>query len=220
VAFCKYGETPNIYVISLEGEILQKRDEYFFSDLIWSPDGSAIAVSLGGPDLVDHDTKYSVLAVWWLEKDEIQLMSDAKREVHYYPIWLTDGSHILFTRLLSSESEGEKSGLYLVDIQMMQMEPLQKGPPTIVSRIIRSPRSDTLVFWRKKEIFVLEIGKEPISIGKGSQPVWHPDGKTIFYIEESGQYRIFSLDFPAGDQVIGGYFSSSTIHLQPGIYFK
>jgi hypothetical protein len=70
------------------------------------------------------------------------------------------------------------------------------------------------------EVYVMELGHEPILIGKGSQPVWHPDGKTLFYVEDGGLYQTESLDVPVEDKVIGGYFSASTIHGQPGIFFK
>jgi hypothetical protein len=87
--------------------------------------------------------------------------------------------------------------------------------------MMRSPRSDNLVFWIGYDVYVMESGKEPILIGTGSLPVWHPHGKTIFYIEESsGLYQMISFDFPVEDQVMGGYYSASTIHLQPTLFFQ
>jgi hypothetical protein len=220
VAYCEYGETPTVSIVSLDGKVQQKRNEFLFSDLAWSPDGSAIAVSYSGPNMVDYDTRYSVLGIWWLEKDELQLMSDATREAQYFPIWLMDGNNILFTRIFGPGSSGGESGLYIVDIQSRQMVPLQNGPKSIVNTIIRSPRSDSFVFWMGYDVYAMELGKEPVLIGKGSKPIWHPNGQTIFYTGENGFYNTKTMNFPMKDHFTGGYFNASTIHLQPDIFFK
>jgi len=219
VAFSEDGDPPTISVVSLDGKVQEKRDEYLFSNLAWSPDGSAIAVSYSGPDMVDFDTRYSVLGIWLLEKDELQLISNAKREDHTSQIWLTDGRHILFTRIFGPGSVGGSSGMYIVDTETMEITPLQNGPKYIINRMMRSPRSDDLVLWLGNEIYFMELGKEPILIGKGSHPVWHPNGKTILYVDENGIFQIKDFDIQVKDQAIGGNFTASTIHLQPTMFF-
>jgi hypothetical protein len=70
------------------------------------------------------------------------------------------------------------------------------------------------------EVYIMESGKEPVIIGNGGLPVWHPDGKTVIYLGEDGLYTVKSLDIPVGDQIIGGNFSASTIPFQPRIFFQ
>lgn len=220
VAYCEYGETPRVNVVSVNGETLVKRNEYVFSDISWSPDGSAIAISVGGPYVEDIDGRYSVLGIWWLEKNELQLITDFNQESHYYPIWLTDGTQIIFTRIIFSSEDQEKSGLYLFDTQTQLLAPFYKNTQFVVNSMVRSPRSDTLVYWLGYEIYVMELGSSPISIGIGSFPTWHPNGKTICYLDEQGLYQIRELDLQVADQIIGGGFTATTIPLGLEILFN
>jgi Tol biopolymer transport system component len=161
-----------------------------------------------------------VLGIWWLEKNELQLITDFNQEAHYYPIWLTDGKRIIFTRIIFSSEGQEKSGLYLFDTQTQLLTPFHKNTQFVVNSMTRSPRSDTLVYWLGYEIYVMELGSSPISIGRGSFPTWHPNGKTICYLDEQGLYQIRELDLQVADQIIGGGFTATTIPLGLEILFN
>jgi hypothetical protein len=107
IALCEYGDDPRMVVLSVDGEVIAKH-EHLYPDFTWSPDGSAIAVRYAGPEHIEFDTKFPVLAIWRLENDELQLISQATREDHSNPIWLMDGTSILFTRIFGPGSEEGK----------------------------------------------------------------------------------------------------------------
>jgi len=219
VAYCEYGETPTLFVISLDGKVQHKHAD-FFPDFAWSPDGTAIAVPYSGPEMHEFDTNFTVLGIWWLEKDELQLLNDAIREDHSYPIWTIDGNHVIFHRSFGPGSAEGEDGLYIADITTSKMSLYPNDPEYAASGLMRSPKGDFFLYQLGYDIYVIDYGKEPILIGKGSKPVWLPDGKNVLYNDERGQIQIVKLNFPVKNQVIGGNFSAITIHLQPDIYFK
>ncbi len=66
----------------------------------------------------------------------------------------------------------------------------------------------------------MEEGQEPIFIGRGSRPIWHPDGRTIFYTDESGIVQSFDTGFKVFDYAVKGNISSRPVRFQPAINFR
>jgi hypothetical protein len=65
----------------------------------------------------------------------------------------------------------------------------------------------------------MDEGQEPIFIGRGSRPIWHPDGRTIFYIDESGIVQSTDTGFKVFDFAVKGNMSSRPYRFQPEIFF-
>ena len=219
VAFCEYGEPLTVSVVSLDGKTLFKK-ENLLPDLTWSPDGSAIAVRYSGPKMFESNTRYSVIGIWWLEKDELQLLNDFTREDQSYPFWTIDGNHIVFHRSFGPGSEQGENGLYIFDIATRKMSLYPNDPKLFTSDLIRSPKADGFVYSLGREIYFMEYDKAPIFLGIGSKPVWLPDGRKVMYYDEMGSIRIFEVNTLTVEKIIGGNFSARTIYLQPNIFFK
>ena len=218
LAFYEHGENPNLVVATSDGRILTTRENLFW-DFTWSPDGSAIAVRYSGNELFVFGTQYTVLGVWWLEKDELHLLSNATREDHSNPVWTIDGRRIIFTRLFAGNEAGI-DGLYIVDTITNQIELLPHSPELITFGVNRSPRSDTLVFNVGENLYTMELGQKPSLIGKGSNPLWHPNGMTIFYTDKNDVDQEVALQTAVIDQFAGGSFGVRSIQNQPKIFFK
>jgi len=218
LAFYEHGENPVLVVTTSDGKILTKRENLFW-DFTWSPDGTAIAVRYSGNELFVFGTQYTVLGLWWLEKDELQLLSNATREDHSNPVWTIDGRRIIFTRLFGGNEAGI-DGLYIVDISTHQIDLLPHSPELITFGVNRSPRSDTLVFNLGEDLYTMVVGQKPSLIGKGSNPIWHPNGITIFYTDKNDVEQAVALQTSVTDQFAGGSFGVRSIQNQPKIFFK
>lgn len=217
LAYCEYGNI--LTIVSLEGTVLDQQDE-ILCDFTWSPNGSAIAMRYTAPDMVLSDgVRTNVLTLWWLEKNELQFLSDAKFEDHSRPLWSIDGQHILFYRIFSEKSEGGVDGFYLADTLSGEMKYIVDGPQYYPDHQSRSPRADALVFNIGDEIYVMEFDGKPILIGKGSSPTWLSDGVTLIYRDEDGLLNTAAVGIKTTDQTVGGWQSSPGIRIHPDFFF-
>lgn len=217
VGICEYNAEVDLFtlfIVTLEGETLQSQ-KYVHGEFAWSADGEAIAVRYAGPEFLEFDTYYPVLGIWSLNEDELRLISEAKRESHSNIVWTMDPQFIIFNRL----TDGGDSGLHIVNIRTNQMDRIQNQHKLMTSDLSRSPRSNALVFSLGPELFTLEEGHEPIFIGRGSRPIWHPDGRTIFYVDERGNVQSFDTGFNALDYSVKGNIGSRPVRFQPAINF-
>lgn len=217
VGVCEYNAEEDLFtlfIVALDGKVLQSQ-KYVHGEFTWSADGDFIAVRYGGPEFLDFDTYYPVLGIWSLKEDELRLISEAKRESHSNFVWTLDAQFIIFNRL----TDGGDSGLHIVNVWTSQMERVQNQPKLMTSDLSRSPRSNALVFSLGPELFTMDEGQEPIFIGRGSRPIWHPDGRTVFYIDESGIVQIVDTGFKVLDYAVKGNISSHPVRFQPSISF-
>jgi Tol biopolymer transport system component len=203
VAYCEYGNV--ITVISLDGQVLSRRENLVW-DFTWSPDGSGIAVPYSGPGMADSDgLRTTTIAVWWLEKDELQLFSDAKFDYDSFPIWSMDGQLILFHRIFSGQSEtiGDE-GFYIVDINSRLTTYLSDLPDIYPWTVSRSPRSDTLAVNFGEEIYILTFDGKLVLIVEGTSPAWLPDGNTLIHRSSNGKFGSDQLNIDLVDRSTGG----------------
>jgi len=217
IAYCEYGAV--VTILSLDGTVLQQRKD-LRCDFAWSPDGSALAVQYSSPDMVLSDgLATTALAIWQLESDELQLLSDARYESHESPIWSIDGKRILFQRSFTELSEHGINGLYLADIAKGEISYLSNGPKLYIWRQSRSPRADVLVYQLGgDEIYIMPFDGEPQFIGNGVDPVWLPDGETVVF-RGQGKIETRDLDINLSEKSIGGGQISIHYKIHPDYFF-
>lgn len=221
VGICEYNAEEDLFtlfIVTLDGEVLQSQ-KYVYGEFTWSSGGEAIAVKYSGPEFKAFDTRYSVLGIWRLKESELRLISEEQREDHFDLVWTMDPQFVIFNRLFGPGSSGGDSGLYIVNILTNEIEQIQKQPDLLTSSLSRSPKSNALVFSLGRELFAMDEGQEPIFIGRGSRPVWHPDGRTIFYVDESGIVQSIDTGFKVLDYAVKGNMSVSPVRFQPPIIF-
>ncbi len=211
-------------VIDLGGKELA-RVERVLLGFTWSPDGSSLAVETYTPEMVEPDgLAFTVLALWHPSDGKLVYLSQAKDEVHSWPIFSTDGSKILFLIGFSDPSEQALSGLFIFDFASGDVTPVEgetDGDSMGLQRITCSPRSDLVaVYGLEDQIFTLDFDGKINPVASGLWPEWLLDGKTIVYQGPDGAFQTVTVEDRVGDKIIGGGQYSVDMYLPPRFYFK
>lgn len=225
LAYCEYDNA--LTIIDLNGKVLLKREQALCM-FTWSPDGTAIALETYTPDMLDSDgLAHTVLGIWWLLDDRLQVFSDAKDEVHASPVWSTDGRRILFDRLIYNYSQAEVSeqGLYVADVQSGHTQLVIASPSKAISGIMRSPQADLVVYSVGNDSYVTDFeGNSSVISQKQPSfrpiwPIWLLDGRTLLSRTQGGDFQIITTDATATGSVIGGWLpalSQLEYFIRPG----
>jgi hypothetical protein len=209
-----YSENGDLLTVAdLKGTKLHQL-EHVLLGFNWSPDGSSIAVRYYTPDMVDSDgLKFTTLAVWHLPDEKLQVLSDAKTEVHSYPIWSLDGQKILFRRNFYEADQQAMSGLYVVDVVSGQMKPI--GDRISVWNLDRSPRADLVAYQAGENLYVTDFEGQSKIVAPGKSFTWLLDGKTIIYRGMDDSIQMIVLDIQVADAASGGQCDSVSLYIQP-----
>ena len=187
----------------------------------WSPDGSAIALPTYTADMIDSDgLKYSVLGVWWLDENRLQVFSTAKDESHFSPMWSTDGQHILFLLNSSGTQTGDNPWWNIVDVVNEEIKAL-KDTPIGAAEVSRSCCINMVVYRIGADIYTMDFEGHFSFVGQGSEISWLADGKTVLYRVADGNLRLVSPDL-AGQQIqltAGGSHYAYTFYTYPEYLF-
>jgi hypothetical protein len=216
IAYCELGDV--LIVSDLDGKMYHKL-EMVICDFTWAPDGSAIAVETYTPDMIDLDgLKYTVMAVWWLTDEKLQVFSDAKDEANYWPVWSMDGKRVFYERSFNDPKEQELSGRYVYDVTSGQAKRLE-GTVISSQEISRSPRADLITYRIGVDIYISDFDGQSEIVAQGRSPLWLPDGKTLLYrTEDSGFQTIVASDKVIGP-VVGGQQPATSLYIQPEYFF-
>jgi dipeptidyl aminopeptidase/acylaminoacyl peptidase len=216
-----YAEVGNeITIATLDGQILHQLKQVVW-DFTWSPDGSAIAIGTYTPDMIDSDgLKYTVLGVWSLAEDKLQVFSDAKDEVHSRPVWSLDGKHILFRLDYYAPDKQDLTGLHILDLASGQVRRLEIKKPANALEISRSPRADLVAYRMEGNVYVTDFEGQSSLIGQGSGPLWLPDGKTLLYRAADASFKTFSIETHVAESATGGNQPSPGAFVNPEYYLS
>ena len=148
---------------------------------VWSPDGRSIIFSSdrkGDFDLYEMDASGSSEARLLLKSDTTKLVTD----------WSSDGGLVAY----SSYDAGSR------DVWALRVDGLEtvrlRHTEAAESFAVISPDNRWLAYCSNElgqfEVFVERLGvgggRWKISSGGGFQPVWHPKGKELFYLDPHG----------------------------------
>jgi murein DD-endopeptidase MepM/ murein hydrolase activator NlpD len=176
IAYCEVGDI--LKVVTVEGNLLYQHERVSCS-FTWSPDGSAIAVETYTPEMIASDAmKYSVLGVWRLRDDRLQVLRDEKDEGQFWPVWSTDMSKILFYRAIYNPDKKEENGLYIADVASGQFRYLD-GTSISAEEMSRSPKANWVVFRIGKDIYIMDFNGQTQIIGNGTSMAWLPSGNNF-----------------------------------------
>lgn len=211
-------------VIDLGGKELARVERALLS-FTWSPDGSSLAIETYTPETVDSDgMAFTVLALWHPSDGKLVYLSQAKDEVHAWPIFSTDGSKIMYLNSFFDPAEQAQSGLFIYDLASGEITPVEgetDGETMSLQRITRSPRSDLVaVYGLEDQIFTLDFEGKINPVASGAWPQWLLDGKTIVYQDPEGVFQTVTVEEEAGDKIIGGGQYSVSMYLTPIFYFR
>jgi len=182
------NDTYNMWIYGLERGTNRRfsEKEYRAGWAIWSPDGSQIIYNSNqhGGEAV---TLYSKVSDGTGPPKRLTVS-----KYHQQPqCWSNDGTLLIYTEGMHPETG--------MDIYMIQMDEDSVPIPLFNSRFnethpIMSPNGHRLVYvtdeFDREEVFVCTFPDlsevKQISIGGGTQPIWTPNGKEIFYRDISG----------------------------------
>jgi hypothetical protein len=143
IAVCEHGNI--LTIINLQGTPLHKLERAICT-FTWSPDGAAISLGTYTPDMVSGDgLTATVLSIWWLSDNKVQVFSDAKDEVQSWPIWSIDGKALIYLRTFYAASEKGLSGIYKAEVFGERTNRIE-GTSSDAEEMVRSPRTDWLAF--------------------------------------------------------------------------
>ena len=175
-------DVGDIHIYDLASDVFERRT-YGGRDLapVWSPDGGLIAfatVSSGTGDRDIHVTPSDGSGAPSL------LLDDPDKRV--YPLsWAEDGTMLVLRR----NTDGTLQGLYVLDPDAEGLQPIVDDEFEEHSGRL-SPDGAWLAYTSNDsgaaQVFVRKVpgpsGRWPVSRGRASQPVWSPDGRTIYYL--------------------------------------
>ncbi len=218
LAYCEHGDV--LTVATSDGETLHQLESVGCS-FTWSPDGSSVAVETYTPDMITDDGyKYSVLAIWWLPDERLQVFSDAKDEAHYWPVWSTDGRRILFQRSCYAPDKQEQDGWYIAEVDSGLIRRLEGTPAYSAEEIRRSPRADQVAFRVGPDLYVMDFeGKTIGLVGQGHSLVWGPDGRTLFHRDPDNSFQVVAIETEVTDSTLGGAWPSPGLYIHPECFF-
>jgi hypothetical protein len=218
IAYCELGDV--LIVSDLDGKKYHQL-ERAICGYTWSPDGSAIAVETYTPDMIDSDgLKYTVLAIWELADEKLQVFSDAKDEAQYWPVWSMDGKRVFFERRYYDPKEQEQglSGRYVFDVTSGQAKRLE-GTVISSQEISRSPRADLITYRIGADIYISDFDGQSEIVAQGRSPLWLPDGKTLLYHAEDGGFQTVVVTDKVIELSVGGQQPVTSIYIQPEYFF-
>jgi len=216
VAYCESSDA--ITIISLKGEVFQHRENVGCT-FNWRPDGFAIAVEYSSPEMKSPDgLKFSVLGIWWIIKDELQLFSEESDENQYNPIWSIDGQKIMFERVDYGPNR-DAAGIYTADVDTGDIKHLD-GTSVTMRGMVRSPRTNLVAYEDDGQVIIMDFEGGIEFIENGGFPFWLPDGKTLFYWDGVGNQMNIEFQIDLKDETVGGWQYSYPLHLQPEFILK
>ena len=209
-----YTENNDVLTVAdLKGTKLHQLERIILG-FNWSPDGSALAVITYTPDMIASDgLKYTVLAVWQLPDEQLQVLGDAKRENHSFPIWSLDGQRILFRRDFYEADQQYMSGLYIVEMASGQMKYIEDTIGAM--NPVRSPRADLVAYRVGDNIYVTDFDGQSKIVAQGKSFTWLSDGRTLFYRAMDNSIQMVGIDIQVEDSVTGGQRYSVDLYIQP-----
>jgi hypothetical protein len=215
IGFCLSGDI--LTIVALDGEVLNQVD-HIICDFTWSPDGSSIALGTYTDDMIDSDgLKTTALAIWWPIEGKIQLLSEAKDEVHRWPIWSVDGDSILFQRT-SYNSDKEDFNMWNKVRVSIEGIYILNNPPESAEEIRRSPRADWVAYRVGSDIYIMDFEGNYKLIGQGHSLFWLSDGMTLVYRNEDDSFQYITLDFDILESAFGGQWPSPSLNIFPEYY--
>jgi hypothetical protein len=152
---------------------------------VWSPDGTQIVWSSQREGVADLYQRASNLA-----DDETALLKSP--EPKFPQDWSSDGRFLIYS-VNRGDRDGRNLDLWLLPLQGEQKATQFLGTSFTESQGRFSPDSRYVAYVSnesgKSEVYVRSFssdgkagGQQMISQGGGSQPLWRPDGKELFYI--------------------------------------
>jgi hypothetical protein len=216
IAYCERGDV--LTVATLEATVLHQLKSVGCS-FTWSPDGSVVAIETYTPDMITDDgLKYSVLAVWWLSNEKLQVFSDAKDEAQYWPVWSTDGSRILFQRDYYEPSKQDENGWHVVEVTSGLIRRLDNTPVS-AEEIRRSPQADQVAYRVGPDLYVMDFEGRIDLVTPGHSPIWAPDGKTLFYRGTDNGFQVIAIETDVTGHTVGGAWPSPGLYIRPEYFF-
>jgi hypothetical protein len=216
IAYCERGDV--LTIATLEATVLHQLRSVGCS-FTWSPDGSAVAIETYTPDMIaDDGLKYSVLAVWWLSNEKLQVFSDAKDEAQYWPVWSTDGLRILFQLDYYEASKQDKSGWHIVEVASGLIRRLDNAPVS-AEEVRRSPQANRVAYRVGPDLYVMDFEGQIDLVTPGHSPIWAPDGKTLFYRGTDNDFQVITIETDVTGHVVGGAWPSPSLYIRPEYFF-
>jgi hypothetical protein len=216
IAVCEHGNI--LTIIDLNGTPLYKLERAICT-FTWSPDGAAISLGTYTPDMVTGDgLAATVLSIWWLSENKVQVFSNAKDEVQSWPIWSIDGKTIVYLRTFYEASKHSLSGVYKAIVSNGQTSRIENTSDN-AEEMVRSPRADWLAFRLSTDIYVMDFNGQQKSVGQGRKIQWMPDGRNLLFCDSNGRFQVVLFDFGVKDAIYGGERPETGLYIQPVYFF-
>jgi hypothetical protein len=171
--------------------------------------------------MIDADgLKYTVLGVWWLDENRLQVFSTAKDEAHFWPIWSTDGQYILFSLISDNPQAQDEPWWHIVNVINGEIKALENTPIS-AEEVSRSCCINMVAYRVGADIYIMDFEGRFFIIGQGSEISWLADGKMVLYRAVDGAWQFASFDL-AGQQVqaaAGGQHRSYPVYASPEYLF-
>ena len=168
------GEDRETWLLDVERQILSRMSSVGGSQPVWSPDGSRLAV-VDRLQIVVHSLEGDATPETWVTHSSNLSLG----------CWTPDGRALLYAKrdsqnfhITMKPEDGEE--------QILLGDPFRQANPRL------SPDGRWLAYSSNEngrfEIFVRAFpsmdGKQQVSTSGGVQPVWSPDGTSLYYLSE------------------------------------
>lgn len=164
----------------------------------WSPDGRYLAyVSREGEQAGGSSNEYTV-SIRSVETGETRVLRVPELRVFGSPLWFTDGHHLLVTGV----DRDDRRGVFKVDTQTGEAEPLPPFRDVDVARLIGFSSEAESVFYRvwqgqgtRITVMDLESGEQRVLYDQEVDPpvALSPDGRFLAFAFGSGGERSLML---------------------------
>jgi hypothetical protein len=219
--YVSYCDENNVLTVTTQGGELVSQIDKVLCGFTWSPDGAAIAVSTYTMEMIDNDgLQFTVLGVWWLVDDRLQVFSNARDEVQIWPIWSIDGQVIVFQRISYDPEKYDLGWWHILNVTTGETVTLGNSLMS-AEEISRSPYSDRIVFRLGQDIYLMDFAGRYEIIGEGSMPIWLPSGNELLIRTVDGSLQIIDTDVVISGEITGGqrYAYSVNMWREPQFFF-